>query len=115
MRPDDGLDLGLWSTGPFPRDLLLPLDTHVHRVAMQLGLTRRKIADWEASEQATRSLAVLDPEDPVRYDFALARPGIVGLCRHRHFAPVCEPCDLRTVCRHGSPPRRRERRKETVA
>lgn len=117
VRPDDGLDLGLWAagTGLLPRDLLLPLDTHVHRIALQLGLTRRKIADWEASELATRSLAALDPEDPVRYDFALARPGIVGLCRHRHFAPVCEPCDLRTVCRYGAPPQPRKRRKAAVA
>ena len=36
--------------------------------------------------------------DPVRYDFALARLGIVGDCRHRRVAAICERCPLGTLC-----------------
>jgi hypothetical protein len=104
VRGDDGLDLGIWAgTGLAPRDLLLPLDTHVHRVARQLGLTARRAADWRAAREVTDALARYDPEDPVRFDFALARPGIVGLCRHRHVPEVCGPCDLRPACAFGTP------------
>jgi uncharacterized protein (TIGR02757 family) len=104
VRPDDGLDLGLWKdVGLRPRDLLLPLDTHVHRVVRQLGLTSRRAADWRAAAEATASLARYDPDDPVRFDFALARPGIVGLCRHRHVPEICGACDLRPDCAFGTP------------
>jgi uncharacterized protein (TIGR02757 family) len=109
VRPDDGLDLGIWGRGGTlrPEHLLLPLDTHVHRVVRDLGLTRRARPDWEAAREATEALARYDASDPVRFDFALARPGIVGLCRHRHVPEVCGPCDLAPSCRHGAP--RRER------
>ena len=108
VRPDDGLDLGLWGGGGrlLPRHLVIPLDTHVHRVARQLRLTRRRAADWKTAREVTDRLLVYDPDDPVRFDFALARPGIVGLCRHRHVPEVCAPCDLRTCCRFGTPRRR---------
>jgi uncharacterized protein (TIGR02757 family) len=102
VREDDGVDLGLWShAGLAPADLLVPLDTHVARTARDLGLTRRRTVGWETAVEVTRALAALDPRDPVRFDFALARPGIVGRCRHRPLRPVCDPCDLRDVCVHG--------------
>jgi uncharacterized protein (TIGR02757 family) len=105
VRPDDGLDLGLWGGGGAlgPAHLLLPLDTHVHRVVLDLGLTRRPRPDWAAAVEATAGLARFDPLDPVRFDFALARPGIVGRCRHRHVPEVCGACDLAPCCRHGAP------------
>lgn len=107
VRPDDGLDLGLWTHGPLrPRDLLLPLDTHVHRTVRDLGLTRRAVADWRCAAEVTARLAAFDPDDPVRYDFALARPGIAGGCRHRHVPAVCGGCALVAACRHGAGPRR---------
>jgi uncharacterized protein (TIGR02757 family) len=106
VREDDGLDLGLWPRRRLlPRHLLLPLDTHAHRVARDLGLTRRRAADWRAAAEATERLAVYDADDPVRFDFALARPGILGLCRHRHVPSICGPCPLREACAHGRPRR----------
>ncbi len=59
----------------------MPLDTHVARISRKLGLTRRKTTDWTAALEVTASLARYAPEDPVRYDFALSRLGIlrVGL------------------------------------
>ena len=103
VRPDDGIDLGLWTGTLSPRDLLVPLDTHVHRVVRQLRLTRRRAPDWKAAVEVTRGLAAYDPDDPTRFDFALARPGIVGACRHRHVPEICAGCDLRTACRLGTP------------
>ena len=105
LRPSDGLDLGLWgASGRLgPRDLLVPLDTHVHRIARTLGLTMRKAADWRTAVEVTARLRRLDPNDPIRYDFALARPGIVGRCRHRHVPEICGACDLAPACRHGRP------------
>jgi uncharacterized protein (TIGR02757 family) len=102
VRPDDGVDLGLWTSSPLrPRDLLVPLDTHVHRTALDLGLTRRRTADWRCAVEVTARLALVDPDDPVRFDFALARPGIAGACRHRLVPLVCAPCGLAPACRHG--------------
>lgn len=103
VRGGDGIDLGIWKApGRLePRHLVLPLDTHVHRTALDLGLTRRTIADWKAAIEATATLARFDPDDPVRFDFALVRPGIVGKCVHRTVPVVCLPCELRDCCRKG--------------
>lgn len=107
VRPDDGLDLGLWQDRALrPKDLLVPLDTHVVRTAYDLRLTRRRTADWATAVEVTRALAAIDPDDPVSFDFALARPGIAGLCRHRHVPAVCGACPLAAACRHGRPPTR---------
>ena len=93
VRPDDGLDLGLWDC-LHPRDLVAPLDTHMFLIARRLRLTRRKTPAWQAALDLTRGLRRLDPEDPVKYDFALSRLGIVEGCpRHRRSEP-CELCGL---------------------
>ncbi len=93
VRPEDGLDLGLWDCLQ-PRDLVAPLDTHMFLIAHRLRLTRRKTPGWQAALDLTRGLRRLDPEDPVKYDFALSRLGIVEGCpRHRRSDP-CELCEL---------------------
>lgn len=71
VRQDDkGVDLGLWKRIS-PRQLLMPLDVHVERVARRLGLLQRKQADWQAVLELTARLRQYDPADPVKYDFAL--------------------------------------------
>ncbi|MDR3230878.1 MAG: TIGR02757 family protein [Synergistaceae bacterium] len=74
VRRDD-VDPGGWNVLS-PRDLLMPTDTHIHHLALQLGLTRRKQADLKTAIEITQSFAALTPEDPTRYDFALTRFGI---------------------------------------
>ena len=76
VRPDDGVDLGLW-TCLSPSELLIPVDVHVARAAQEIGLTTRKSPDRIFALEVTESLRLLCPEDPVKYDFALARPGIL--------------------------------------
>jgi len=100
-----GVDLGLW---PLPtRKLIIPLDTHVLRLSRFIGLTRRTDGSWRTAQEVTRNLARLDPEDPVRFDFALSHLGISGACRQRRVAEVCDACELVRVCAVGGPRRGR--------
>jgi uncharacterized protein (TIGR02757 family) len=99
VREDDGIDLGLWRSLD-PARLVIPLDTHVGRISYALGLTGRRQPSWKAAEEVTAALAVLDPRDPVRYDFALCRIGILGDCPARRHARTCAPCGLRGLCRY---------------
>lgn len=99
LRPADGVDVGAWAGAASPAQLLIPLDTHTFRITRYLGLTARKQGDWRAAEEVTASLARLHPEDPVRYDFALCRLGILDLCPARRDEKKCVPCDLYDVCR----------------
>lgn len=94
----DGGDLGLWAHLS-PADLVIPVDTHVHRVSRFLGLTRRSTADWRAAEEITTALRRFDPRDPVKYDFALAHLGISGACLGHREVAVCSGCRLDPVCR----------------
>jgi uncharacterized protein (TIGR02757 family) len=91
-------DLGLW-TFVDPAKLVVPLDTHVHRIATFLGLNRRKTADWKAARALTDRLARFDRADPVRYDFALCRLGILDLCSRKRRKENCDVCLLRDACR----------------
>ena len=65
-----GVDFGLWEKIK-PQDLICPCDVHVERTARRLGLVHRKQADWKMAVELTENLKQLDPEDPVKYDFAL--------------------------------------------
>ncbi len=91
-------DLGLW-TFTDPAKLVMPLDTHVHRIATFLGLNRRKSADWKAARSITDRLARFDRADPVRYDFAICRLGILDLCSRKRRKANCDVCLLRDACR----------------
>jgi uncharacterized protein (TIGR02757 family) len=73
----DAVDPGGWDEVP-PSKLVIPLDTHMHRIALGLGLTERKSADRKAALEITEGFGMLAPSDPVRYDFALTRFGIRG-------------------------------------
>ena len=71
----DEVDPGGWDMIP-PSALLVPLDTHMHHIATALGFTSRKQADLKASIEITRHFMQVNPDDPVKYDFALTRFGI---------------------------------------
>jgi uncharacterized protein (TIGR02757 family) len=92
-------DLGLW-TCVSPARLLMPVDTHVENMSRAIGLTRRRSRNWKMAEEITRRLALVDPADPVKYDFALCHKRMSGDCRDRRDTVVCAPCGLRAVCRH---------------
>lgn len=70
-----GVDFGLWNTIS-PAQLICPCDLHVDRVARKLKLIKRKQTDWQTAIELTSNLYKLDPDDPVKYDFALFGLGI---------------------------------------
>jgi uncharacterized protein (TIGR02757 family) len=70
-----GVDFGIWESIS-PSQLICPVDLHVARVARRLGLLDRKQNDWRAALELTDRLKMLDPDDPVKYDFALFGLGI---------------------------------------
>ncbi len=76
VRKDDlGVDFGIWSEIK-PSQLICPCDVHVERVARRLNLVSRPKADWQMAEELTANLAIMDKNDPVKYDFALFGLGI---------------------------------------
>ncbi|MGD8386637.1 MAG: TIGR02757 family protein [Desulfobacteraceae bacterium] len=75
MVRKDEVDPGGWDRVP-PSMLIVPLDTHMHRIGLRLGGTTRKQADARAALEVTKSFLCIAPEDPVRYDFSLTRLGI---------------------------------------
>jgi uncharacterized protein (TIGR02757 family) len=100
----DAVDLGAWS-GVSPSQLVVPLDVHVIRVGQCLGLTRLRSPGWRMASEITASLRAIDPDDPVRYDFALCHLGMHDQCGfNRPFSD--SRCPLRGWCRPG---RRRRR------
>jgi uncharacterized protein (TIGR02757 family) len=78
VRKDNkGVDFGIWKKIQ-PSQLVCPCDVHVDRVARKLGLISRKQTDWLTAVELTDNLKALDPQDPVKYDFALFGLGVEG-------------------------------------
>lgn len=76
VRKDNcGVDFGIWNKIK-PSDLIMPCDLHVDRVARKLKLIDRKQTDWQTAVELTSRLQEFDPQDPVKYDFALFGLGI---------------------------------------
>lgn len=97
VRRGDGLDLGAWA-GVSPARLVLPLDTHVARIGRYIGLSARKTPDWKMAREMTEALRRLDSSDPVKYDFALCRLGILDHCPRHRDVTRCAACLLQPVC-----------------
>jgi uncharacterized protein (TIGR02757 family) len=96
-RPADGVDLGLFDLPASA--LLIPLDTHVHRIGRFLGFTKRKDTSWRTAKELTAALAKMDVEDPTRFDFALAHVGISSGCVGQRRTAPCKNCDIRSFCK----------------
>lgn len=97
-RPDDGVDLGLWNV---PTDhLLMPVDVHIHKLARNLGFTKRSAVTWKTAEEITEALRRYDARDPVKYDFALCHLGMAQRCPSTRDDARCEGCGIKAVCRH---------------
>jgi uncharacterized protein (TIGR02757 family) len=105
MVRKDALDLGVW-THVSPAKLIVPLDTHVIRVGRCLRLTKYTSPGWRMARDITSSLRLLDPADPVRYDYSLCHLGMMNACGFNRTQADAQ-CPLRGVCR---PRARRPRR-----
>lgn len=74
-RKDSPVDFGLWDVCD-PRNLIIPLDTHVHKQAIRLGLTKRRTPDLCTAIEITDRFAEIFPDDPTKGDFALFGYGV---------------------------------------
>jgi uncharacterized protein (TIGR02757 family) len=79
-KDNQGVDFGIWNNIS-PAQLVCPCDVHVDRVARLLGLIKRPVTDWQTAKELTASLRLIDPNDPVKYDFALFGLGIEGFAK----------------------------------
>lgn len=74
---------------------MLPVDTHVHRISMRLGLIDEKVS----AESAHHELQAMVPDELV-YSFHV---GLVThgrrICKTQN--PACDACALLVLCTHG--------------
>jgi uncharacterized protein (TIGR02757 family) len=110
MVRHDAVDPGGWTSVP-TRQLVVPLDTHTIRAGRCLRLTGRTSPGWKMATDITDALRALDPEDPVRYDFALCHLSMMGNCGFRARQGDAQ-CPLRGLC-HPRGRRRSVRRRAT--
>lgn len=89
MVRNDSVDPGGWQRVPLCK-LIIPLDTHMHRICLKLNMTSRKQADMRTAIDITQSFKKLVPEDPVRYDFSMTRLGIRNDTDMDLFLKQCE-------------------------
>lgn len=108
VRPDDGVDLGLWQQVS-PSILLIPVDTHILRLARHLGMTDCPGPSWKAAEEITDVLRRIDPDDPVRFDFALCHMGMLQGCPSRRDEAACAGCGVIGACKYWRRAQRRVR------
>jgi len=89
-------DFGVWEKYPLT-ELIIPLDTHVHRISRLIGLCDRRTQDAKTAREITEALRILAPADPLKYDFAIAHLGILGDCAGKR-KQTCAACPLDSLC-----------------
>jgi len=92
----DEVDPGLWSSIDKAK-LIVPVDVHMARLCRVLKLYDQKTVSLAASVKITESFAEIEPTDPVKYDFALSRIGILEDCNGK-LRPQCQDCELLEFC-----------------
>lgn len=96
MVRNNDVDTGLWRCIDRAK-LIVPVDVHMGRLCRILGFHDRKIISLSTAVKITEDFAEIEPADPVKYDFALSRIGILDNCTGRHRAG-CELCELFKFC-----------------
>ena len=86
----DKVDPGGWK-GISRSKLIVPLDTHMYRIARILGITVRRQANMRTALEVTAAFREVAPVDPVRYDFALSH---LGMRNHPDLDAFLEKCSL---------------------
>ena len=96
MVRDDDVDTGLWRRIDKAK-LVVPVDVHMARLCRILELYDRKTVSLTTALKITESFAEIEPADPVKFDFALSRIGILDNCTGQHRSS-CELCELFRFC-----------------
>jgi uncharacterized protein (TIGR02757 family) len=96
MVRNDDVDAGLWKRIDKAK-LIVPIDVHMGRLCRILGFHDRKAVSLSTAVKITERFAEIEPSDPVKYDFALSRIGILDNCMGR-LRRGCEFCELFKFC-----------------
>lgn len=96
MVRDDEVDLGLWRAVDRAK-LIVPIDVHISRLCKILGFHNSKTVSLSTALEITKSFSEIESSDPVKYDFALTRVGIVEDC-DGNYRPRCRDCELFEFC-----------------
>jgi uncharacterized protein (TIGR02757 family) len=97
MIRSDEVDAGLWKKVDKSK-LLVPVDVHMGRLSGILGLHSKKTYNLKTAVEITAKFAEISPDDPVKYDFALCRIGILENCSGKQ-NNYCPQCELAGFCR----------------
>ena len=97
MVRKDRVDPGLWKSVDKAK-IVVPLDVHMARLCRILGLYHQKTPSLAAAVEITKSFLEINPKDPVKYDFALSRIGIVEGCNGK-YTLRCHGCELLEFCK----------------
>lgn len=95
VRSDD-VDPGLWKSVDKSK-LIVPVDVHMARLCKILGFYRKKTVSLATAVEITNNFAKIIPSDPVKYDFALSRIGIIESCSGK-VNDRCQLCQLLDYC-----------------
>jgi uncharacterized protein (TIGR02757 family) len=109
MVRHDEVDLGVWRAVR-PGQLIVPLDTHIIRLARCLRLTRYVSPGWKMAADITARLRTMDGDDPVRFDFSICHVGMMNACgfgrrQGDSQCPLRGHCHPRPRARAGAPRR----------
>jgi uncharacterized protein (TIGR02757 family) len=88
MVRSDQVDLGLWKSIDKAK-LIVPMDVHMFRVSGMLGFCHRKNISIKVAVEVTGNFAKIEPDDPVKYDFALCR---IGMSQNSHDFNMIKSC-----------------------
>jgi uncharacterized protein (TIGR02757 family) len=96
MVRGDEVDAGIWQ-GVDKAKLIVPVDVHIGRLTKILGFHNRATLTLAAAREITAGFAAISPDDPVKYDFALSRIGILEHCTGK-YNQRCQACALFAFC-----------------
>lgn len=96
MVRDDDVDAGLWKSVDKAK-LVVPMDVHMGRLCKMLGFYSGKNVSLKTALETTKNMAKINPDDPVKYDFALSRIGILENCTGQ-LRQYCKDCQLYEFC-----------------
>ena len=82
MVREDNVDVGLWKRIDKTK-LVIPMDVHISRLCKALGFYKRETISLAAAVEITDNFSKIEPDDPIKYDFALCRTGMLKVKRSR--------------------------------
>ena len=93
MVRDSEPDFGIWNFFD-KKDLWHPIDTHVAKVLNRWGVLSDNSPNWLNVEKVTEYFGIVEPSDPLRFDYHLVTFG-QKMCKKND--PLCWRCPIKSV------------------